>query len=45
MDTFITAIALAIVIAPFAWPAFVMIYRYFRDLEDQRYTHKRSPAA
>lgn len=40
MDKFITAIVLAVVVAPLAWPAFVMIYRYFRDLEDQRFAHK-----
>jgi len=31
---------LALLVAPFLWPAFMMIYRYFRDLEDQRYERK-----
>lgn len=43
MEKFITGLVLALVIAPFAWPAFVMIYRYFRDLEDQRYQRKQRP--
>ncbi len=38
MDNLITGIVLAVFTAPFIWPAFVMIYRYFRDLEAQRYT-------
>jgi len=40
METFVAAIVLVIIIAPFLWPAFVMIYRYFRDLEDQRYQRR-----
>jgi hypothetical protein len=45
MENFITGLVLAVAVAPFIWPPFVMIYRYFRDLEDQRYARKHSPAA
>ena len=40
MATFIGTIFAALLMAPFLWPAFVMIYRYFRDLEDQRYARR-----
>jgi hypothetical protein len=31
MEYFIVAVVLGLVLAPLAWPPFVMIYRYFRD--------------
>ena len=37
MDYFITGLVLALASAPFIWPPFVMIYRYFQAVEDQRY--------
>jgi hypothetical protein len=36
METFITALVAAVVSAPFIWPPFVMIYRYFQGLDDER---------
>jgi hypothetical protein len=41
MDTFTTAIFAAILMAPFLWPAFVVIYRYFRDVEDQKFAERQ----
>lgn len=42
MENFITAIVATVIFAPFIWPPFVVIYRYFRDLEDQRYEERYS---
>lgn len=36
METFIAAIAAAALFAPLAWPPFVVIYRYFAELEAGR---------
>jgi hypothetical protein len=45
VENFITAFVAAVLMAPFIWPPFVMIYRYFRDLEDQRFARRHDPAA
>jgi hypothetical protein len=42
MENFITGLVVAALMAPFVWPAFVVVYRYFRDVEDARFerTHE-----
>jgi hypothetical protein len=45
MENFIAGFMLALIVSPFLWPAFMMIYRYFREVEDRRYERKQGPTS